>query len=298
MGSGVRTPRVVVEEIKNLWAVDKTRSARRIREIYRQRHGFRDAPSERKFQQIISAAKNEAPDGPFNLVEWQSWTEASASDNDFLLRLNTAVFSLIPGRSLYAHEARWATRLYASLEGLPLTDQLRLVLIYAGRDVAAYHLRESRPFTEDLDGILAYKPWQHYMCDFAYNAAILAQAVPPAFFAPQGRHDEVQAAIQEFADMDVEDMSDEASSRFLELVGKSSFWSLAHEEMHVLLPGNEGAKYKESSDWIDAVADHWEGEPVGSHHARSWSSTVTRSKRLTARGGVGDEGQRSKKKRK
>lgn len=156
-----KTPQPVVESIKAIWAEDpKNLSARKVYHLYRQQGGH-EAISERKVQQIVAEAKENARiDEPFPLAEWQAWEDKteSAEEVDHLLRLD-AICVATYQRHLYKHEADWGRRLRVALIGLSVRSQHNIIREYASREEVAFILNLDLPNTADLDGLAAYKPW-------------------------------------------------------------------------------------------------------------------------------------------
>ena len=101
---------------------------------------------------------------------------------DYLLELD-ALNIRDTGQHLYQDQVPWAKRLRVALQGLPMYDQLWIIREYAGRARSADR-HDSKPEFDDLDGILAYKPWRNA---FAYECALIAGLVlhPPVFDTPE-----------------------------------------------------------------------------------------------------------------
>ena len=150
-------PEDILEKVRSIWSDNAKQSGRQVHRVYRQRFG--GGIGLRKVQEIVSLLKKVAPRDPFPLVEWLPWEGADESPEDsaFLLWLNAQSMQL-DRRGLYQHEARWVRRLRVALDGLGSSEQLRIVRAYAQRQVVGYNLRE-RPYTGDLDGIVAYRAW-------------------------------------------------------------------------------------------------------------------------------------------
>lgn len=170
----------VVTEIKNIWAeIPEKLSALAVWREYDRRTGHRKLIGKRKVQQIVAEArKNARTDEAFPVVEWQPWTNEEQSPEliDHLLQLDAACVATYR-RHLYQHEARGACRLRVALSGLSPRGQLAIIREYARRESLAFYLRSDRPYTADLDGLVAYKPWlpQNYAI---YHYAAITGNIP------------------------------------------------------------------------------------------------------------------------
>jgi hypothetical protein len=129
------------------------------------------------FSTVAKRLEEAAPKEPFPAAPWRPWIdpEESAADTAFLLRINAAMLAE-QGRRLYDLEARWGRRLRPALEGVPPLGQSRLVMHYALRELRAYYLREEI-YTEDLDNLLAYRPWFEGNQE-AYHFALVSGLAP------------------------------------------------------------------------------------------------------------------------
>lgn len=116
--------------------------------------------------------------------EWKPWSdeEENSEDRAFLLRLHAIKFAET-NSWLLQHEADWGRKLRAALEGLQPYAQWRLVDMYAKRQVNAQFFGHELPFTADLDGLLAYKPW---VADYrkAYGLAVASGIYPAPMLNP------------------------------------------------------------------------------------------------------------------
>ena len=268
----------VVEAIKNLWAQDTSRSAAKVRELYRQRVGYREVPSLRKYQLIIAEARKKSPHPGYPLVEWLPWRNEIESREDaaYLLKLD-AISMALSGHHLYQHEAKWGRRLRIALEGLNMWTQYNLVWQYALREVAAYNLRATRAYTADLDGILAYKPWIRENRQ-AYEDAIAGGVVEfPLAFDPeevQEHHDTWTGIFEREAPMTPETL---ATYRELTPYWKGAQRMLEPRPRRSTHVDRDKERFK---GWrLDSVLDFWAGEQL-----RSGEEDRTES------GGVHDEG--------
>lgn len=87
-------------------------------------------------------------------LPWQRWQpDLLQRDIGWLLRLELVTKAMID-RDLFQEEARWAIRLELALQGLSLLAQWAVVEEYARR-----HLNSRSPETDDLDFMLATRPW-------------------------------------------------------------------------------------------------------------------------------------------
>ena len=173
-------PADVVYRIKHLWAEEPSRFATQVHRLMRQQLG--NAVSLRKVQQVIAEARSKTGGRQRPMVEWKPWKGklGTAQDCDYLLRLD-AISLAAGGRHLSELEAKWARRIRVAVDGLNLWRQLHLVIMYAKRELAADNLQEPSPYTADLDGILAYKPWVPQNRK-AYDSAVLGGSVPSPLF--------------------------------------------------------------------------------------------------------------------
>lgn len=148
----------VVERVKALWGEYRDRSTRKLWALYRQRHGGQ--LSLRKLQEIVHEARKDAPKGPFPLAEWQPWQDKTEEPESsaYLLRLD-ASYNMLFKRHLYSHEAAWGRRLRVILEGVHRQMEVLFVHEYGVRDVLAFNFQQPQSFTDDLDSLLALKPW-------------------------------------------------------------------------------------------------------------------------------------------
>ena len=86
---------------------------------------------------------------------WRKWQpDLWQQDAGYLLRLDLVSRGLF-GRGLYEEEARWATRLELALQGLSVFAQWAVIEEYARR-----HINSETPATDDLDLLLATRPWR------------------------------------------------------------------------------------------------------------------------------------------
>ncbi len=89
------------------------------------------------------------------LLPWRKWQpELWQQDAGYLLRLDLVSHGLL-GRGLYEEEARWATRLELALQSVSVFAQWAVVEEYARR-----HINSETPTTDDLDLMLATRPWR------------------------------------------------------------------------------------------------------------------------------------------
>ena len=252
-----KTPEDVVAAIELLWAENPKQSALKVWGKY---HAYTGSPSPavvsgRRVQQIIAAAKKRKSTGRvYPLVEWRPWRNETESRDDasYLLRLD-AISMATFGRHLYQHEAKWARRLRTAIESLSPWLQYVIAGVYAGREVAAYFLEEQRPYTADLDGILAYMPWETEN-KWAYQWAVVGGAVPyPLVFGPEDAKKMVDAT---YALMKNEGESDS-------LREKTRYWNFA-QRMVESLPRRPHHLDKEKfpfREWsLQAVLNYWSGE--------------------------------------
>ena len=248
----------IVDAIKAIWAEDTTQYASEVWEKIKAINGGRTpAPASlRKVQQIVADARATFPGRVYPLVEWLPWRNEAESHvyAAHLLRLD-AISMATSGRHLYQHEAKWGRRTRTAVQDLSPWLQYVIALAYASREVAAYSLGERRPYTADLDGILAYRPWISGNED-AYQHAILGTAVPvPLAF---GREE-----AQRFLDA-MKNVGGEEDHRdvawYLE---QTSYWNVARK-MFAQIPRKavhvDRAKQPFIGHMLDSVLDAWAGE--------------------------------------
>ena len=156
-----RIPEEVVNRIGQIWFRDRKQSASDVLERYKSERGGRIEIQIRKVQQIIADLRLRVREGEFPRVPWLPWNagDQTPAEHDYLLRLD-AISRVLFNRHLYDHEAVWARRLMVGLESLSPREQLLFAMDYATREEQAFFLDESIPYTTDLDGVVAYKPWQ------------------------------------------------------------------------------------------------------------------------------------------
>ena len=161
------------QAIDRLWAsevqaaLEEERQPKKVR-VWRTLHGNKlTNPSAQSQLVSLSYVEKRIRDSPGSGVEglpvfnaWQPWVdpEENSEDRAFLLRLN-AIRLAERGSGLLEHEAVWGRKLRVALEGLPPYSQYRLVEMYAGRESTAKFFGRDNPFTADLDGLVAYRPW-------------------------------------------------------------------------------------------------------------------------------------------
>ena len=176
-------PEATIKAVRDLWAEDRSRSARAIHEHFNHLHGEKTI-SQKKVNDIVQEAIRNAPTQGMPTVEWEPWKnpEESSEDVDHLLRLD-AVCRVTEGRPMHEHEAAWGRRLRVALETLSPYHQFRFTQRYALRQVIAFNLNEAA-YTADLDGLVVYKPWLSDSWN-AYAYALTTGAHPPPLGDPR-----------------------------------------------------------------------------------------------------------------
>ena len=209
-----RISQEVIDDVRRFWSnSDKETSARKLYDEYIQTKIGRKPLKLRKFQQIVADAIANTPKDPFPLLEWRRWGDTTVTSEGmaYLLKLD-AICLAACGRPLWDHEAKWGSRLRASLDGLALYYQLCFVLIYALMQESAYHLNSGEPVVQDLDLLVAYQPWISEDHQRVYLRAASSAGIPVTLFL---RREE----IEQFTGFEVE------------IEGMSS-----QERIHTILP--------------------------------------------------------------
>ena len=194
---GRRIPDEVKELVETYWLRNRKNkpTAKDVMAAVNRQAGY-ETIGLRSTQQVITELKRRAR--PYEPFEWQPWpdvdveerrsddsTSKSVQDSRiptgsqmpedvrYLLQMNL-YWRLGFGRSLYAHEAGWATRLRAFHERIPdfvredLNESIRsdiadaifaaMVKLYSQREEIALSLDRTIE-TADLDDLLAWEPW-------------------------------------------------------------------------------------------------------------------------------------------
>ena len=190
-----------VRHLKELWTAHRSESRAKVHRIFEHRYG-KDIIGLRKAQQLIPTFSQSTSGEPiplFKYVEWERWgsKQKNPETSAFLLTMD-AVSMAVQRRHLYKHEAAWGMRLRGTLQGLMPYDQLCFVTLYAIRDVQA-HYAEGKPFTADLDVILAYKPWP-WLPENAHAYAMATRASLAPKPLPGSREElSYEAAVDNFS---------------------------------------------------------------------------------------------------
>ena len=150
----------VVRVVKNTWGQHPELSAARVHAIVNKRLGP-DSVSVRKVQQIVAELAKRTT---FESTPWNPWSRDywdhdgyTSEDVDHLLEVQRTSQRLA-NRVLTEHEAAWARRIRVSTKDLKQDARMLLIWEYAYREEIALSL--NRPiWTEDLDALLASKPW-------------------------------------------------------------------------------------------------------------------------------------------
>ena len=177
-------PRVdpnIVDRVRKYWAIEghplgmPKPSRRKLYAKYQKDVG--NELSWGSFSTIVKRLEEAAPKKPFAIAHWKPWADPQESPEEtaYLLCIN-AVVRAESGRDLYDLEVRWARRLRPSLEGISPLGQYRLVIHYTLREIRAYYLEEDQ-YTDDLDSLLAYRPWFPQYRE-AYNLALALGTAP------------------------------------------------------------------------------------------------------------------------
>ena len=175
-------PDEIVRIVEMTWAEDPGQSAATVHRILDHEHG-EGYVSLSKVQQIVRKTK-QSGGGKFYPTRWIPWDspECSADDIAHLFRVNRLCLDF-KYRNLHEHEAYWARLLRETLDGLTLTFQFFVISLYAHRDQIGRNLGHDRPYTEDLDAFLTYRPWTDEG-EIAYSNALERELVPPFSFEP------------------------------------------------------------------------------------------------------------------
>ena len=157
MPQGARISPEIVREVENLWGMDSKLSAAKIVDKINREHRSLGTIGQRKVQQVIAGLKGRGA-GHFDPNPWRPWQAETSEDMEYLLWLQ-AMFLSTFRRGLDQHEADWARRLRALLHGMKPNLQLVILRLYFERAYAAANLVRD-PRTDDLDAILAFRPWK------------------------------------------------------------------------------------------------------------------------------------------
>ena len=163
MSRGARVPPEVVDEVEMMWGMDTNLSAAKIFGKLRRKYGP-GTIGHRKVQQIIGRLKERGA-GRFEPLPWRPWhwerpeDSETSEDTEYLLGLQGKFLTTFR-RGLHQHEANWARRLRATLNGTTPNRQLVILRLYFERADVAANLARGYPRTDDLDAILAFRPWK------------------------------------------------------------------------------------------------------------------------------------------
>ena len=102
-------------------------------------------------------------------------------------------------RHLYEHEAAWGRRLRMLLRDSNPEMQLLFVHEYGLREQVAVNTQSYPPFTGDLDGLLAIKPWLRERVEAVelYDNLLRRELIPPPRFYKAHESPETLEMFQE-----------------------------------------------------------------------------------------------------
>ena len=245
-----RIPGNVIEAIQVIWGEDSSQTATDVFNKFRRLN-----PAEklgiRKVQLIVAELKKDHGQRSYPLVEWRPWgNESESGDDSAYLLIVDAIKMATLGRHLWQHEAKWGRRIRSALGGLNLWEQNVFIKQYALREDIAYTLNVPM-FTEDLDGLLAYKPWKPAN-EEAYEIAVLKGFIPPPL-GFGGKADEEQfRAFEEYESGEMDYQTYRA---------KMSYWKFAQDTI--------GMEPGQHSLFLDGSAfSRFASDPV----TESWSA--------------------------
>lgn len=153
-----RISEAVIGQVKKLCQEHPESSGRGIVRLYRRLYDSEE-PSSRKIQQIVAETRRGFPEEPFLITEWRPWLDRETPEQRANLLRIDAVCQAVMERRLWKHEARWGVYLAATLASLSPYDQFCFTHLYAERQRVAYYGKQLEIHTEDLDSMLAYRPW-------------------------------------------------------------------------------------------------------------------------------------------
>ena len=171
--------------VQDMWVRDQSATAAEIHRRMERTYGTR-CISSRKVQDIVRELKQHSvgENRPrFVRAEWHPWEsqQITSEELDFLLRLKLVKRACFRA-PLHEHEARIAVRIRAAVDGLDPVLQFMLVQEYGYREEVRLIMGEGVPKTEDLDDILALKPWMSENSEIWDQARALGLGPKPGFY--------------------------------------------------------------------------------------------------------------------
>lgn len=187
------TPEKVVRQIETLWAENGRPTAEKV-ETLAELKNIEGRPGLRKIQQIIRRKKQQiSSDPPPPEPPIQPWgTDWPESPEDIECLLRVMLSGRLNGvKYLTARQSRWVLRLREifSVAGLSADAVLERgsyhliwALLYSRREQGASILKQGTPYTDDLDAVMMFRPWESEGRWEAYQEAIKAGIVPSWHF--------------------------------------------------------------------------------------------------------------------